>query len=112
MVKVEYDKLLDIPAGSQNDQCRMIQATEAVTEALGIDPCLKPGGCTNANMAIAKGIPAVCLGRGGREYGTHTLNEWFDPRGVEACEQKSLLLLLTLAGLDTRSAPLADTLKS
>ena len=92
------------------DDCRIIQTTKAVTLALGIEPCLKPGGCTNTNMALAKGIPGVCLGRGGREYGTHTLNEWFDPAGVEACEQKSILLLLALAGLDDRIKALGETL--
>ena len=110
VISVRYEKLLDIPAGSQDESCRMIQATKAVTEALGIEPKLLPGGCTNANMSIAKGIPAVCLGRGGLEYGTHTLGEWFDPKGVEACEQKSLLLLLSLAGLNESVKPLADTL--
>ena len=110
LIQVCYEKLLDIPAGSQNEDCRMIQATKAVTESLGIEPCLKPGGCTNTNMAIARKIPGVCLGRGGKEYGTHTLNEWFDPQGVEACEQKSILLLLTLAGLDDRIKALGETL--
>lgn len=110
LIEVSYEKLLDIPAGNQSDDCRMIQTTKVVTEALGLTPFMKPGGSTNANMAIAKKIPAVCLGRGGREYGTHTLNEWFDPQGVEACEQKSILLLLALAGLDNRVPPLGDSL--
>lgn len=110
LIKVSYEKLIDIPAGSQNEDCRMIQATKVVTESLGIEPCLKPGGCTNTNMSIAKKIPGVCLGRGGKEYGTHTLNEWFDPQGVEVCEQKSILLLLTLAGLDDRIKALGETL--
>lgn len=110
LIQVSYEKLIEIPAGSQNEDCRIIQSTKAVTKSLGIEPCLKPGGCTNANMAITRKIPAVCLGRGGQEYGTHTLNEWFDPQGVEACEQKSILLLLTLAGLDDRIKALGETL--
>ena len=110
LIKVSFEKELDVPAGTQADDCRIIQTTKAVTLALGIEPCLKPGGCTNTNMALAKGIPGVCLGRGGREYGTHTLNEWFDPAGVEACEQKSILLLLALAGLDDRIKALGETL--
>ncbi len=110
LIKVSFEKELDVPAGTQADDCRIIQTTKAVTQALGIEPCLKPGGCTNTNMALAKSIPGVCLGRGGREYGTHTLNEWFDPAGVEACEQKSILLLLALAGLDDRIKALGETL--
>ena len=79
LIQVSYEKLIEIPAGSQNEDCRIIQSTKAVTKSLGIEPCLKPGGCTNANMAITRKIPAVCLGRGGQEYGTHTLNEWHLP---------------------------------
>ena len=98
IVKVTYEKLLNIPAGNQDDNCRIIQAAKLVTEAIGIKPTFMPGGSTNANIAIGKGIPAVCFGRGGEEYGQHTLDEWFNPEGVEACEQKSILMLLTLAG--------------
>lgn len=111
VVKVTYEKLLDIPAGNQDDNCRIIQAAKLVTEAIGIKPAFMPGGSTNSNIAIGKGIPAVCFGRGGEEYGQHTLDEWFNPEGVEACEQKSILMLLTLAGLDERIKPLAETLK-
>ena len=110
IVKVTYEKLLNIPAGNQDDNCRIIQAAKLVTEAIGIKPIFMPGGSTNANIAIGKGIPAVCFGRGGEEYGQHTLDEWFNPEGVEACEQKSILMLLTLAGLDERINPLGETL--
>ena len=72
----------------------------------GVQPRLLPGGCTNGNIAIARGIPAVTLSRGGEEFGTHTLAEWFDPRGVWVCEQRSLLLLLALAGVEGEFAPL------
>ena len=110
IVKVTYEKLLNIPAGNQDDNCRIIQAAKLVTEAISIKPIFMPGGSTNANIAIGKGIPAVCFGRGGEEYGQHTLDEWFNPEGVEACEQKSILMLLTLAGLDERINPLGETL--
>lgn len=110
VIKVRYEKLLEIPAGQQDDNCRMIQAAKVVTEAVGITPTFMPGGSTNANMAIGKGIPAVCFGRGGEEYGQHTLQEWFNPKGVEACEQKSILMLLAIAGLDNRVKPLGETL--
>ena len=110
VIKVRYEKLLSIPAGHQDDDCRMIQAAKVVTEAVGITPAFMPGGSTNANMAISKGIPAVCFGRGGEEYGQHTLDEWFNPKGVEACEHKSILMLLALAGLDHRIKPLGETL--
>ncbi len=111
--KVSYDieVILDIPAGSQPNDSPIIRTAEAVTRAFGLDPAMPPGGCTNANMAIAAGIPAINFGRGGKEYGTHTLEEWFDPEGVYVCEQKSILMLLALAGLDGVTDGLDGSLK-
>lgn len=97
VIKVKKTKILGIPAGSQPDDCDIIQIAKAVTRAVGVEPTFKKGGCTNGNMAIAKGIPAVTLGRGGVEFGTHTLAEWFDPKDVWRCEQKSVLMLCLLA---------------
>ena len=109
-LKMEAKKILAIPAGSQPDNARIIQAAKLVTKAAGVEPNFLPGGCTNANTAIAKGYPAVTLGRGGEEFGAHTLAEWFNPEGVWHCEQKSVLMLLMLSGLDGAAAPLGETL--
>lgn len=110
VITMTAKKILDIPAGCQPDDARIIQAAKLVTQAVGVEPKFCRGGCTNSNMSIARGIPAVTLGRGGDEYGTHTLAEWFDPKGVWRCEQKSILLLLLLAGLDGVTQPLGETL--
>jgi len=100
VVMVEYKMILDVPAGLQPDECDIVQMAWQVTECLGISPLLVPGGCTNTNMPISMGIPAVTLGRGGKESGVHSLGEWFDPTGTYRCPQKSFLLLLALAGVD------------
>lgn len=105
-VTVTMEVLLEVPAGSQAETCRIIQAAKVATSTLGVTAQLNPGGCTNANIPIALGIPAVTFGRGGLEYGTHTLDEWFDPKGVEVCEQKSILMLLAIAGISGQSEPL------
>lgn len=110
-ITVKADRILAVPAGSQPDDARIIQLTKLVTRAVGKEPKFLPGGCTNTNMSIGKGIPAVTLGRGGEEFGTHTLAEWFNPHGVFACEQKSLLLLCVLAGVDGKQVPLGLKLK-
>jgi hypothetical protein len=78
----------------------MVQITWQATECLGISPKLVPGGCTNTNMPISLGIPAVTLGRGGKEGGVHSLGEWFDPAGTYRCPQRSFLILLALAGVE------------
>ncbi len=99
VITVEAKMILDVPAGLQADDCGIVQAAWQATECLGITPRLVPGGCTNTNMPISIGIPAVTLGRGGKEGGVHSLGEWFDPEGTFRCPQKSFLLLLALAGV-------------
>ena len=101
-VTVEYKMILDVPAGAQPADCDMVQAAWQATECLGIAPRLSPGGCTNTNMPISMGIPAVTLGRGGKEGGVHSLEEWFDPEGTYRCPQRSFLLLLALSGVEGR----------
>ena len=98
-VKVSYEKILDVPAGNQDDDAPDYPSYEGSYCGRWAGSQFKPGGCTNTNMSIARGIPAVTLGRGGREFGTHTLAEWFDPKDVYLCEQKSILMLMLLAGL-------------
>jgi acetylornithine deacetylase/succinyl-diaminopimelate desuccinylase-like protein len=99
LIFVEYKKILDIPSGSQPDDCHIVQAAWQAISSLGLEPRLIAGGCTNANMAIDAGIPAVTLGLGGTSGGVHTLEEWFDPTNAYLSVQNSLLLLLALAGV-------------
>lgn len=99
VITVESKMILDVPPGLQADDCGIVQAAWQATECLGITPRLVPGGCTNTNMPISIGIPAVTLGRGGKEGGVHSLGEWFDPEGTFRCPQKSFLLILALAGV-------------
>ncbi len=107
-VKVEYEKIHDTPAGSQPSDSVIVQAAWKATESVGVKPRLAAGGCTNTNMPIMMGIPAVTLGRGGKEGGVHSLGEWFDPEGVYRCPQKSFLMLMALAGVRGVTEPLMD----
>ncbi len=107
-VRVEYKMILDVPAGTQPDDCDIVQAAWQATEAIGVQPRLVPGGCTNTNMPIKMGIPAVTLGRGGKESGVHSIGEWFDPEGTYRSPQKSFLMLLALAGMHGVTEPLAQ----
>jgi len=105
-LSLSIEKTLDVPAGSQPDDAAIIQLAKLATQAVGRNYKFLPGGRPNNNMSMGRGTPAVTLGRGGEEYGTHTLKEWFNPKGVYACEQKSILMLSVLAGLDGVIAPL------
>ena len=51
---------------------------------------------TDANIPLAKGLPAVTVGGGGRGGDAHMPSEWYDPEGRELGLRR---LLLALAGL-------------
>jgi tripeptide aminopeptidase len=68
------------PAGSQPSDAPIVQATLAATKAIGFQPELGGPSSTDSNVPISLGIPAVTLGGGGAFGGTHTLEEYFDPK--------------------------------
>ena len=57
-------------------------------------------------MPISLGIPAVTLGRGGKEDNNHAPNEWFDPTDAWLGPQRVFLTILGLMGVEGSSAPL------
>jgi di/tripeptidase len=73
----------------------LIQKAMAATEYFGVEPKLGRGS-TNINIPVSKGIPSVCIGRGGKGGGAHSLHEWYlnDETGPESIK---LALLITLA---------------
>jgi tripeptide aminopeptidase len=85
-----------------------VQASLAATKGLGLEPILAPAGSTDSNVPINLGIPAVTLGGGGETGGTHTLDEWFDPKDAYYGVQKILLTILGLVGVAGCSKPLLE----
>ena len=55
-------------------------------------------GSTDANIPLARGIPAIALGGGGTGGGIHTVSEWYDPTGREGALRRVLLTVLDAAG--------------
>ena len=95
---VEIKKIGDRPSGELPETLPLIQRAMAAVTYLGASP--KVGrGSTNSNTPIAKGIPAITLGRGGKSGNAHALNEWwYDDEGYKAI-QAALLTLVSEAGL-------------
>ena len=60
----------------------------------GIDSLL------NSNIPIAKGIPAVTIGRGGDGGKAHSLDEWWINKEGHKAIQLALLILLMEAGME------------
>ncbi|MEL7647990.1 MAG: M20/M25/M40 family metallo-hydrolase [Sedimentibacter sp.] len=88
------------PAGIQPKDCTIVKTAWEAAELLGIEPELRDESSTDANIPISMGIPAITVGRGGKEGKVHTIHEWFEPEDAYLGPQKDLLLILGLAGLD------------
>lgn len=100
--KVTYEliKIGDRPSGELSPSLPLIQRTMAAPKVFGGTPVLGRGS-TNINIPVSKGIPSVCIGRGGQGGGAHSLHEWFlnDEPGDESI-QLALLITLAQAGLE------------
>jgi acetylornithine deacetylase/succinyl-diaminopimelate desuccinylase-like protein len=90
---VEIKKIGDRPSGELPENLPLIQRAMASIAYFGDSP--KVGrGSTNSNTPIAKGIPAVTLGRGGKGGNAHALNEWwYDDEGYKAIQAALLTLV-------------------
>lgn len=94
-VSYELIKIGDRPSGELSPTLPLIQRAMAATQYFGASPSLGRGS-TNINIPVSMGIPSVCIGRGGKAGGAHSLHEWFlnDEPGDESIK---LALLITLA---------------
>jgi acetylornithine deacetylase/succinyl-diaminopimelate desuccinylase-like protein len=105
-IKVDIELVGERPAGSQESDALIVQASLAATKTLGFEPTLASAGSTDSNVPIHLGIPAVTLGGGGKFGGIHTLNEYFDPTDAYYGAQKIFLTILGLVGLKGTSQPI------
>ena len=94
-VTYALEQIGDRPSGELPATLPLIQRAMAATQYFGVEPSLGRGS-TNINIPVSKGIPSVCIGRGGKGGGAHSLHEWYlnDETGAESIQ---LALLITLA---------------
>lgn len=99
-VTYKLEQIGDRPSGELPATLPLIQRTMAATQYFGVEPVLNRGS-TNINIPVSKGIPSVCIGRGGKGGGAHSLHEWYmnDETGAESI-QLALLITLAQAGLE------------
>ena len=95
----DHKYLVDVPAGVQDANLPILEAAYAAMKHIGVEPAFAKDGCTNANIPIGLGVPAVCIGRGSNEGGVHTTNEWFEIEGAYRCTQEVFLIALALSGI-------------
>ncbi|MBM63844.1 MAG: peptidase M20 [Acidobacteria bacterium] len=94
----EFELIGDRPSGSVPRGVPLVERALAATKFLGLRPELGAAS-TDANLAIAAGIPAVTLSRGGQGGGAHSPDEWWSSRNAHVGVQRALLVLLASAGL-------------
>ncbi len=97
-LSVEVEPIGNRPSGRIDSQTPLIQRALAATRFFGVTPELTAGS-TDANVPIARGIPATTIGRGGEGGGAHSLNEWWSNTDGFRGVQKAFLIALASAGV-------------
>lgn len=89
-------KIGDRPAAHLAADSPMLETLRSVDRHLGIRTDLRLGS-TDANVPIARGIPALSMGAGGDGGGAHTVAEWYNDKNRELGLRRALLLTLAIA---------------
>ena len=97
-LEMKVEQIGSRPSGELSDDTPLVQLASAATMYFGEEPRLTRGS-TNSNIPIARGIPAVTLGRGGDGGKAHSLGEWWmNTNGADAIKL-AMLLVVAEAGL-------------
>ncbi|CAA2099939.1 M20/M25/M40 family metallo-hydrolase [Variovorax paradoxus] len=88
----------DRPGGRTPPDSVIVEAATRSNAAFGHKTLLR-GGSTDANVAIALGVPAIVVGGGGRSSGAHSLAESIDVTDAWKGAQNSLVTVLGLVGV-------------
>jgi tripeptide aminopeptidase len=88
----------DRPSGETPESASLVRSAISSSRYFSINPRLECSS-TDSNIPISMGIAAITLGAGGRSANSHTLDEWYDPRGREVGLKRALLVLLAEAGV-------------
>jgi tripeptide aminopeptidase len=87
----------DRPSGETSRDAGIVRIAEEATRYFNCRPRLDRSS-TDSNIPISLGIPAITLGTGGSSANSHTLDEWYDPRGREVGLKRALLVMLGIVG--------------
>jgi acetylornithine deacetylase/succinyl-diaminopimelate desuccinylase-like protein len=88
----------DRPSGETPVATPILQRAQAVVRHFGLTPQLEVGS-TDSNVPIARGIPAITIGRGGVGQGAHSPGEWWINRDGALAIKSALLMVLAEAGV-------------
>ncbi len=94
----------DRPAGTTPIESDLVQAAIRALESEQFEPRLIAAS-TDANAAIAAGVPAIAMSWGGRSDNQHSIREWFDPTDRSRSLRVLARLLFDLAHIGTDRPP-------
>lgn len=86
------------PGGETPADTPLVVAAMEATRLIDRQPDLAVSS-TDANAAIAAGVPAIAIGAGGRGGDTHSSREWFDGTGATAGVERALTIVAAMARL-------------
>jgi tripeptide aminopeptidase len=95
---VEVKLVGDRPSGAVAADAPLVRRALAAARHLGAEPELESSS-TDANVPIARGIPAITIGSGGVGGNAHAPDEWWLNRDGARGIQRVLVTLLLEAGL-------------
>lgn len=105
-ITVKTTMVGDRPAGSQDENIKLIQAHWQSNLMFGYTPSLTSASSTNINWSVYKGYPSICVGAGGGSTGNHSPSETWDPAGAWKALQVSFMTICAVAGVDGVTQPL------
>lgn len=86
------------PCGELPASHTLVAAAIRATQITGGTPSLEVAS-TDASVPIARGIPAITIGAGGRAGGAHSTDEWYDDRGSARGLVRALTIVAAAAGV-------------
>ena len=98
LLELKVDLIGERPTGETPADSPLVEVAVEATKFLGVEARLDQSS-TDSNLPISLGIPAITLGAGGTSGASHTLAEWYDPRGRHLGLQRGLLVILGIVGL-------------
>jgi tripeptide aminopeptidase len=98
LLKLKLDLIGERPTGETPAESPLVELAIEATKSIGIEPRLDQSS-TDSNLPISLGIPAITLGAGGSSAFSHSLDEWYDPRGRDLGLKRGLLVILGTVGV-------------
>ena len=103
VLDAELQLIGDRPGGETPADSMLVKIASDAMRAMGSMPRLDQAS-TDSNIPISLGVPAITLGAGGMSGNSHTIDEWYDPRGRDVGLKRLLLVMLGTVGVsDLRS---------